>query len=803
MPAEGSTVELVTGLINLAVRGDQVRPGIQRELNQVEKDAEGTGKKAGSKLGSGMSAGVKTALSGLAGMAGGLAVGNFFKDSIDGARESQKVSRLTEQVIKTTGGAAKITATQVGDLASAISKKTGADDEMIQSGSNVLLTFSGIRNEVGKGNDVFNRATGLALDMSNAMGKDVTSSAKTLGRALNDPVKGMSLLERSGVKLTDAQKEQVKALTASGDKLGAQKILLDEVGKKYGGAAESTATFSDKAKVAFGNLQEDLGAKLLPKLESASKWFLEDGIPAIEGFFGAIGKGAGWLREHEGLVKAVGIAAGILAGAYAIGTAAIWAQNTAMAAQAAGGFARWLMQITKLTQMQTAAQWLLNTAMSANPLGIIIGLLVALGAGLVVAYKKSETFRSIVDGAFKAVSESGKWMWNKVLLPVFRSIVDGFFWVADKILAGAEKAFGWVPGIGDKLKGARKKFAEFKDSVNNSLHEIKDREVNVGISFKPGTKIYYAAKHMGIARGGHVKLADGGLMPGYTPGVDVHTFYSPTGGVLELSGGEPVLRPEAGRVLGRGWVDGINAAARTGGTAGVSRFLGGFASGGLIPRAWVPPHSTVDKGIGTESLRSIGSVVEKLKATGFAFGGPTIRGKIAGLVPEFLARLSAWNQAAGGEYWVNSGYRSIAHQWALWNASDKTGRMVAYPGKSRHNFGTAADLAPGTTAADRALARVFGLSFPMSYEPWHIQLLKSGGHIKPFVADSGVSLAPGINVVHNKLGKPEPLRRTDQPIELGPDTMGALIAVLYDALRIDGHRVRDVTAKYAARTVAI
>ena len=94
----------------------------------------------------------------------------------------------------------------------------------------------------------------------------------------------------------------------------------------------------------------------------------------------------------------------------------------------------------------------------------------------------------------------------------------------------------------------------------------------------------------GLHTGGHVKLATGGFMPGYTPGRDVHTFVSPTGGVLELSGGEPVLRPEAGKVLGRGWVDGVNMAARTGGVRGVQKFLsaGGqaFSTGGVWNNLW-------------------------------------------------------------------------------------------------------------------------------------------------------------------------------------------------------------------------
>jgi hypothetical protein len=94
---------------------------------------------------------------------------------------------------------------------------------------------------------------------------------------------------------------------------------------------------------------------------------------------------------------------------------------------------------------------------------------------------------------------------------------------------------------------------------------------------------------------GHTtKAATGGIMPGYTPGRDVHQFYSPTGGRLELSGGEPILRPEAGRVLGKDWVDSINMAARTRGTSGVRKFLDGsqaYSKGGLIDFGhWLQAH---------------------------------------------------------------------------------------------------------------------------------------------------------------------------------------------------------------------
>ena len=98
-----------------------------------------------------------------------------------------------------------------------------------------------------------------------------------------------------------------------------------------------------------------------------------------------------------------------------------------------------------------------------------------------------------------------------------------------------------------------------------------------------------------------------------------------------------------------------------------------------------------------------------------------IGGRVSGLDAEFLRRLGLWNAAMGGRYSVSSGYRSIAEQTILWNRSDKSGRWVARPGSSRHNYGLAADLAPATLAAHRSAAGQHGLIFPMSWEPWHIE----------------------------------------------------------------------------------
>lgn len=81
--------------------------------------------------------------------------------------------------------------------------------------------------------------------------------------------------------------------------------------------------------------------------------------------------------------------------------------------------------ISAATKAWAAAQWLLNAAMSANPIGIIVVAIVALVAGLVLAYKKSETFRNIVQSV---------WEWiQKAADAVKNGLVAAFNWLKDAL----------------------------------------------------------------------------------------------------------------------------------------------------------------------------------------------------------------------------------------------------------------------------------------------------------------------------------------------------------------------------------
>jgi hypothetical protein len=325
----------------------------------------------------------------VAGAALGAGLAVAAKLGFDELAEGQKVAAQTGAALKSTGGIANVTAKDIEGLAQAQSELTGIDDELIQSGENLLLTFKNVRNEVGQGNRVFDRATKAALDLSVAGFGSVESASKMMGKALNDPLKGMTALGRAGVTFSKEQKQTIKDLVATGKTLEAQKLILREVESQVGGSAkaygETLPGQLNKAKNAFEGMAAGIVVVLLPAVLSVS---------------GALAKLAAFLTEHQTVAKALAAGLVALAGTLlAVGVATkIYAAGQAIAAAA--------------TSAWTAAQWLLNAALTANPIGIVVLALAALVAAVVLAYKNCETFRRIVDGAFKAVRAAGEAVLN-------------------------------------------------------------------------------------------------------------------------------------------------------------------------------------------------------------------------------------------------------------------------------------------------------------------------------------------------------------------------------------------------------
>jgi hypothetical protein len=200
------------------------------------------------------------------------------KIGIDEFMAAQKVVAQTGAVLKSTGRVANVTAENIAEMSSSLMELTGIDDEAIASGQNLLLTFTKIRNETGKGNNIFDQATLAMTNLSVAMGKDLSSSAILVGKALNDPVKGVGALSKAGVQFTADQKEMIKGMVESGDVMGAQKLILKELETQFGGSAEAAGkTLPGQLNIlkeTFRNTAADLIARFIPALTTASQKLL-------------------------------------------------------------------------------------------------------------------------------------------------------------------------------------------------------------------------------------------------------------------------------------------------------------------------------------------------------------------------------------------------------------------------------------------------------------------------------------------------------------------------------------------------
>lgn len=110
-----------------------------------------------------------------------------------------------------------------------------------------------------------------------------------------------------------------------------------------------------------------------------------------------------------------------------------------------------------------AAQWLLNAALSANPIGLVIAAVVGLVAVLVIAYKKSETFRRIVNGAFRAVKAGAQTAlgWVKDHWPLLLAILTGPFGLAVLVIMKKRDAIvGFFKAVPGKFKSMARGLAD-------------------------------------------------------------------------------------------------------------------------------------------------------------------------------------------------------------------------------------------------------------------------------------------------------------------------------------------------------
>jgi len=240
-------------MVGLGVDSRDVRKA-SGDLDRFAKSGDQASGSAGRATGAigGMTAKMVVAAAAAAALTAALAAGKFLNKFVDATVEAEKAQAQLGAAITSTGGAAGKSVADLNAHAAALQKVTNFGDETINAMQGVLLTFTQIKG------DQFDAATVAILDMSQALGKDLQASALQVGKALNDPVKGMAALAESGIQFTEAQKEMVKGMVAANDTIGAQTIILAELEKQFGGSAEAARDTLGGALDSLGNAFGDL-----------------------------------------------------------------------------------------------------------------------------------------------------------------------------------------------------------------------------------------------------------------------------------------------------------------------------------------------------------------------------------------------------------------------------------------------------------------------------------------------------------------------------------------------------------------
>jgi hypothetical protein len=281
-------------------------------------------------------------------------------------------------------------AKRLEDLSGTQQLQLGIDDDTIKSTQLKLLTFANLAKTAGTAGGMFDRASLAAQDLAAAGFGSAETNAVQLGKALQDPVKGITSLARSGVTFTEQEKTKIATLVESGKLLDAQNLVLGAIETQVGGTAAAGVTASDKMQQGFNQIKETLGLALLPTFNKVGDYISKKLIPYIKDFIQRFKDGKTALNPVFDAIKGfitfvitykdfllplvagfVTLVAGLKIYSMVMGIV------SAVTAIAAGEFT------------------LFGIAITANPIGLIVVAVVALVAALVVFFTHTKTGKAI------------------------------------------------------------------------------------------------------------------------------------------------------------------------------------------------------------------------------------------------------------------------------------------------------------------------------------------------------------------------------------------------------------------------
>ena len=201
------------------------------------------------------------------------------------AGDAEKSHQRIQQTFDTMNAGAWTTVEALEAQAQAFQDATTFGDEAIRDAQATMLTF---RDVTG---GVFDDALQGAIDMAAFLDKDLQDAVIIVGKAVNDPEKGMATLRRMGVQFTPVQEQLVRDLVAVGDTAGAQAVIIGELQDQFGGQAWTEAQTSmgqvEQSMHKLSDAGESIGLLLLPVLaqmadilKGLAEWFigLDEGV---------------------------------------------------------------------------------------------------------------------------------------------------------------------------------------------------------------------------------------------------------------------------------------------------------------------------------------------------------------------------------------------------------------------------------------------------------------------------------------------------------------------------------------------
>jgi hypothetical protein len=376
----------------------------------------------------------------------------FLKGSMEAFDKFEESVTKVETALKSTGHAAGLTLGELEEKAKELSGQTLFSRATLMDAQSMLLTFTQIKGTV------FNEAIPAIADFATRYKTDPVEAALQVGKALNDPEKGLHRLTRMGVVFSKQQEEQIKHFMAINDVASAQRVMLKELNTEFGGLAHAMTT-TDEGKL-------KMAAKQLDNLKLAIGGLVSKFLVSLIPAFNYVVKVA---KEFKAWIT------GDSESAY------IFKEVITVIAAVLASYVTYLTAVAIATKLWAAMQWLVNIALTMNPIGIIIMAITALVAVIVVCWDKFSGFRGAIVGTWHVIKLFAETI-KDLVVEVIKDLIKGLGQLGSAFVALFHGNFKEAAKLG---KEAFENISVI-NPIKHGIKAIKNIGQNAGKDFKEG-----------------------------------------------------------------------------------------------------------------------------------------------------------------------------------------------------------------------------------------------------------------------------------------------------------------------------